>query len=299
MTSPGAAPRIPPLVDAAWLATHAPGGGTGPHVVLADVRWYLTDPDGSAAHTAYAEGHLPGAVYVDLDAWLAGPARPTDGRHPLPHPDVFARGMGSLGIGDDTTVVAYDDAGGVIAARLVWLLRVLGHEAALLDGGFFAPEVRAWAGGVTTDVVPRQPTTFTPRSWPASLLVTIDEVAPGTRDDATVVLDARPAERYRGEGADVDPRVGHVPGAASVPCRDNVDERGHLLPTGTLRARFAAAGVTAAAVAAGDVVSMCGSGVTACHTLLALEQAGLGRARLYPGSWSQYAATTLPAATGA
>lgn len=299
MTPPGTDLRIPPVVDAAWLAAHAPGGGTGPHVVLADVRWYLTDPDGSAAHAAYAEGHLPGAVYVDLDAWLAGPPTATDGRHPLPHPDVFARGMSALGIGDRTTVVAYDDAGGVIAARLVWLLRTLGHDAALLDGGFFAPEVRAWAGGVTTDVVAREPATFTPRPWPADLLVTIDEVAPGTRDDATVVLDARPAERFRGEGADVDPRVGHVPGAVSLPCRENVDERGHLLPVGTLRERFAAAGVTADAVEAGEVVSMCGSGVTACHTLLALEHAGLGRGRLYAGSWSQYAATSLPAATGA
>jgi thiosulfate/3-mercaptopyruvate sulfurtransferase len=262
------------------------------------VRWYLGDA-GDRAAAAYAEEHLPGAVRVDLDAWLAGSPTPADGRHPLPHPAVFARGMGSLGIGDDTIVVAYDDAGGVIAARLVWLLRALGHEAALLDGGLFAPEVRAWAGGVTTDVVPRRPATFTPRPWPAGLLASIDDVDPATRDDVAVVLDARPAERYRGEGADVDPRVGHVPGAVSVPCRENVDERGHLLPADALRERFAAAGVTAAGIEAGEVVSMCGSGVTACHTLLVLEQVGLGRARLYPGSWSQYAATALPAATGA
>jgi thiosulfate/3-mercaptopyruvate sulfurtransferase len=290
------APRIPPLVDAAWLAAHAPGGGLGPHVVLADVRWYLTDRSG---YEAYAEAHLPGAVYVDLDAWLAGAPSPHDGRHPLPDPEVFARGMGSLGIGDDTTVVAYDDAGGVIAARLVWLLRALGREAALLDGGFFAPEVRAWAGGETTEVVERAPEHFTAAPWPTELLATLDDVAPDTREPAAVVVDARPAARFRGEGADVDPRVGHVPGAVSVPCRENVDERGHLLPVEQLRDRFARAGVSAAGIDAGEVVSMCGSGVTACHTLLVLEQVGLGRARLFPGSWSQYSATALPAATGA
>nr|WP_100349932.1 rhodanese-like domain-containing protein [Luteimicrobium subarcticum] len=278
------------------MTAHAPGGAGGPHVVLADVRWYLNGDDG---REKYAEGHLPGAVYVDLDAWLAGASSPEHGRHPLPSPAVFARGMGSLGIGDATTVVAYDDAGGVIAARLVWMLRALGHEAALLDGGYFAPEVRAWAGGVTTDVVERAPATFTPAPWPANLLAALDDVAPDTRSAGTAVVDARPGERFRGEGADVDPRSGHVPGAASVPCRENVSPTGHLASADVLRKRFAAAGVTAAAVEAGDVVAMCGSGVTACHDLLAIEHAGLGRARLFPGSWSRYAATDLPLATGA
>src|SRR5215210_9137855 len=120
---------ILPVVDADWLAGHCD------EVVVADVRWYL---DGSSGRAAYDAGHLPGAVFVDLEAWLAAPASPEAGRHPLPDPDVFARGMGELGIGDGDTVVAYDDQGGVIAARLVWMLRVTGRDAALLDGGIGA-----------------------------------------------------------------------------------------------------------------------------------------------------------------
>src|SRR3954453_23932250 len=120
---------LPPFVDAAWLAEHRDD------VVLADVRWYL---DGRSGAAAFEAGHLPGAVFVDLERSLAGPGGPAAGRHPLPDPEAFAEGMREAGIGDDATVVAYDDAGGVLAARLVWLLRVTGHDAALLDGGLAA-----------------------------------------------------------------------------------------------------------------------------------------------------------------
>ncbi|WP_100500206.1 sulfurtransferase [Geodermatophilus chilensis] len=268
---------LPPVVDVPWLHEHRGD------VVLADVRWYL---DGRSGRAAYDAGHLPGAVFVDLDRRLAAPAEPGAGRHPLPEPEVFAEGMAALGIGDGDTVVAYDDAGGVIAARLVWMLRATGHDAALLDGG-----IAAWDGLLEQDAVEPAPAVFTARPWPAQRLAGTDDVL----DPAAVVLDARDPERYRGDREPVDPRAGHVPGAVNVPCRANLDAYGRFLPVERLRATFAAAGVTADS----DVVAYCGSGVTACHDLLALELAGLPPGRLYPGSWSQYsAAPDRPVAVG-
>jgi thiosulfate/3-mercaptopyruvate sulfurtransferase len=261
---------IPPVVDVAPA-----------DAVLADVRWYLDDRSG---RDAYESGHLPGAVFVDLDAWLADRPSSAAGRHPLPEPTVFARGMAALGISDDTTVVAYDDAGGVIASRLVWMLRATGHNAALLDGG-----LTAYDGPLETSVVTRPPAWFAARPWPVELLADLDDAVGGAH-----VIDARPAERFRGEGDDIDPRSGHIPGAKSLPCRENLDSSGRFLPLDQLRARIEAVGISPG----DDVVSYCGSGVTACHNLLALELAGFGIGRLYPGSWSQYSATDLPAATG-
>jgi thiosulfate/3-mercaptopyruvate sulfurtransferase len=257
---------IQPLVDLDWWRRRAA------RVVLADVRWYL---DGRSGREAYERGHLPGAVFVDLDRWLAGTATPEDGRHPLPDPEVFAEGMAATGIGDRDTVVGYDDDRGVVAARLVWMLRVTGHEAALLDGG-----LTAYEGSLETGWVRRSPAVFTPRPWPPDRLASTDDAA----DRANVVVDARNRDRYSGEHEPVDPRAGHIPGARSLPCRENVDELGRLLPVKELRERFRAAGITDDVSA----VSYCGSGVTACHTLLALEHAGLRPGRLYAGSWSQY-----------
>jgi thiosulfate/3-mercaptopyruvate sulfurtransferase len=257
---------IAPVVDAGWVRERQGD------VVLADVRWYL---DGRSGGDAYDRGHLPGAVWVDLDAWLSAPATPEGGRHPLPDPEVFARGMAQLGIGDDDVVVAYDDAGGVIAARLVWLLRAIEHPAALLDGG-----LAAWDAPLETATAPRPAATFTPRPWPAGRLASGDDAA----DPAHVVLDARQRERYLGAPDPLDPRAGHIPGALSLPCRENLDADGRLLPVEELRRRLTEVGVGPSTA----VVSYCGSGVTACHTLLAMEHAGLGRGRLYPGSWSQW-----------
>jgi thiosulfate/3-mercaptopyruvate sulfurtransferase len=268
-------------VDRAWLDAFE-----GP-VVLADVRWYL---DGRSGHDAYLAGHLPGARFVDLDAWLAGPASPAEGRHPLPDPEVFAEGLRRLGVRgggpDPTPVVAYDDGGGATAARLVWLLRVLDHPAALLDGG-----TTAWDGDLAVGPEPEPARgQFVARPWPRERLVDLGDLgAPGT-----VLLDARNAERYRGEAEPVDPRAGHVPGARNLPYGSILQPDGRLLPADELRRRFESVGVTAGE----DVVSYCGSGVTACHNLLVLEHAGLGRGRLYAGSWSQYSHTTLPAETG-
>jgi thiosulfate/3-mercaptopyruvate sulfurtransferase len=260
----------PPIVDAAWLAAR-------PGAVLADVRY----ADGRPSPEAYAQGHLPEAVFVDLDADLAAPASAAEGRHPLPTPAAFAAAMRRLGIGDDDVVVAYDEDSGAIAARLVWMLRVTGHPAALLDGG-----IAAWSGPLEQGVVTRAPATFTPRPWPADRLVGIDDL------DGVPLLDARPAPRFAGQGETLDPRAGHIPGARSLPCRDNTDGTGRLLPAPELRRRLAEAGV-------GDGwVSSCGSGVTACHTLLLAEHLGLPPGRLYPGSWSQWAATDRPVETG-
>lgn len=270
---------IKPFVDIDWVEAHRD------EVVLADSRWYL---DGRSGRDAYVAGHVPGAVFVDLDAALTAHLDPAvGGRHPLPEPEDFAAAMAGLGIGDGDTVVAYDDAGGVIAGRLVWMLRVTGHEAALLDGGIDAwrGELGSGPGARRTEFgeTDREPAELTAREWPAERLVGIEEVAAiaAASGSASVLLDARQRPRFEGEPDDLDPRAGHIPGARSVPCRENLDAEERLLPVEQLRARFDFDG-------AADVVSYCGSGVTACHNLLAMEQAGLGPGRLYPGSWSQW-----------
>jgi thiosulfate/3-mercaptopyruvate sulfurtransferase len=265
---------IEPFVDIGWV------GGHLDEVVLADCRWYTDDRDG---REAYAGGHIPGAVFVDLDTALTRHEDPAlAGRHPLAEPEDFAAAMGALGIGDDDTVIAYDDAGGVIAARLVWMLRVTGHEAALLDGGLAAwkGEHEAGLGDRSLGVgeTSRAPVAFAARPWPADRIASIEETAAVAADGGTVI-DARPAARFAGAPDDLDPRPGHIPGSRSVPCRENLAPDGRLLPAAELRARFVVEDAT-------EVISSCGSGVTACHNLLAMEQAGLGRGRLFPGSWS-------------
>jgi thiosulfate/3-mercaptopyruvate sulfurtransferase len=260
---------IGPFVDTSWLADHRD------EVVLVDVRFYL---DGRPGRPAFEAGHLPGAVYVELeDALSAHPeAGARQGRHPFPTAERFAAGLAAAGVGDGAAVVAYDDAGGIIAARLVWMLRAIGHQAALLDGG-----LTAWNGPVETGPSPPvAPAEFTPVPWPADRLAEIEEVA-GT---SAVLIDARDNARFHGGPDLVDPRSGHIPGAR------NVETRKHLLPDGrlqdgdALRARFAEAGIEEGT----PVISYCGSGVSACHNLLIMEQAGLGLGRLYPGSWSEW-----------
>ncbi|WP_377266845.1 sulfurtransferase [Peterkaempfera sp. SMS 1(5)a] len=247
-------------------------------VVLADMRWYL---NGRSGRAAYEGGHLPGAVFVDLDRWLTGPATPAGGRNPLPAPEVFAEGMRALGINDSDIVVAYDDQGGVIAARLVWMIRTTGRRAAILDGGL-AAYLTAHPGSLTVEEPVFADGDFSVRPWPAGVLAEADEaVGPGV-----LTVDARNRDRFVGEQDPVDPRPGHVPGAVNVPCRENLDGRGRLLPVETIRENFAAAGVDQSA--ASKVVSYCGSGVTACHNLLTLEYTGLGQGRLFVGGWSAY-----------
>ncbi|MGW0964722.1 sulfurtransferase [Streptomyces sp. NPDC002516] len=277
------------LVDVSPFAQVEELSGLPGNVVLADVRWYL---DGRSGRAAYEGGHLPGAVFVDLDRWLTGPATPEGGRNPLPSPELFSEGMRALGIDDDDIVVAYDDQGGVIAARLVWMLRNTGRRAAVLDGGL-AAYLQAHPGSLTMVEPALAEADFSVRAWPAEALAAADEVA---GPDALAV-DARNRDRFAGEQDPVDPRPGHVPGAVNVPCRENLDGQGRLLPVQRIRDHFAAAGVDQDS--SPKVVSYCGSGVTACHNLLTLEYAGLRPGRLFVGGWSAYSRDeSLPVETG-
>ena len=268
---------LAPFCDAGWLTAHLDD------VVVCDVRWYL---DGRSGRAGYEGGHIPGAIWVDLETDLSAP--PGDaGRHPFPAPQAFAEAMGSLGIGDGDTVAAYDDDGGAIAARLVWMLRAIGHDATLLDGG-----IAAWPGTLSTEPVTRPAASFTAAPWPAERMAGIDEAA-ATSD---VVIDGRAADRYAGASDAYDPRWGHIPGARSLPTREHLGDDGRLQDPDALRRRFAAVGIDEGT----GVVSYCGSGVNACHNLLVMEHAGLGRGRLFPGSWSQWSRDPArPLETGA
>ncbi|MFG3440744.1 sulfurtransferase [Nonomuraea sp. NPDC047897] len=251
-----------------------------------DVRWRLGGPAGA---DLYREGHLPGAVFCDVDADLAAtPGRA--GRHPLPSAEHFQRAMRRLGVHDGRPVVVYDDAGSTTAARAWWTLRYFGHpDVRVLDGG-----LPAWTeAGLPTDKEPVEvaPGDFTAR--PGGMPMLTAEQAAALAGDG-VLLDARAAERYRGEVEPVDPVAGHIPGAVSAPTTGNVGPDGRFLPPDALRARFAELGVRDG-VAAG---AYCGSGVTAAHQVLALELAGLPAA-LYVGSWSHWVADpSRPVATG-
>lgn len=267
------------LVDVAWLTEHA----ADPRVRIVDLRWAL---GGEPQAAKYARAHLPGAVLVDLEKDLAGPG-PGPGRHPLPTLQDFAALLSRLGIDDQTRVVAYDDATGSSAARLWFLLLLHGHRrASVLDGGF-----AAWtqAGLPVTTEVPR-PAQAALRRLVRDESLLVDKAfvaarlsqrnAPGPR---TLLLDARAPERYRGEVEPVDPRAGHIPGAVNAPVADNLRD-GRFRAPEELRARYQALGTQQAAL----VIASCGSGVTACHTLLALQLAGIAGARLYPGSFSDW-----------
>jgi thiosulfate/3-mercaptopyruvate sulfurtransferase len=256
--------------------------------VLLDVRWALGDDRG---HERYLEGHLPGAVFVDLDAELADPPFPEGGRHPLPSLQRLQRAARRWGIRVGDAVVVYDDSGGAAAARAWWLLRWAGlPDVRLLDGGLAA--WRRTGGAVETgEALPEAgDVVLTGGGMPT---LTLDEAA-ALPAAGGLLLDARAAERYRGEVEPVDPRAGHVPGAVSAPTTQNLADDGTLLPAAVLRERFAALGA-----APGRVVGVyCGSGVTAAHEVAALAEAGVDAA-LWPGSWSQWTADPArPAATG-
>jgi thiosulfate/3-mercaptopyruvate sulfurtransferase len=272
-----------PLIGTAELAAAL----AGPHrPVLLDVRWRLGGPPGLEAYRA---GHLPGAHYLDLDRELAGPPGAA-GRHPLPVGEVFAAAMSRAGVHCERDVVVYDDADGTAAARAWWLLRWFGHpRVRLLDGGY-----RAWREAgypVTTRSPATEPTDFVPA--PGGMPV-LDAATAALVARRGLLLDARAAERYRGEIEPIDPAAGHIPGALSAPTTDNLGSDGRFRPVIELSVRFAALGVRPGV----EVATYCGSGVTAAHQVLALELLGL-RAALYPGSWSEWAADpTRPVATG-
>lgn len=272
----------PPFVTAAELQARRPGRPPA----LVDVRFAL---DGSEGRHTYLEGHLPGAVFADVDTDLAAPRSDRGGRHPMPTPERFAATLGRLGIAEHDEVVAYDTAAGVFAARLVWMLRAIGQPASVLSGG-----LAAWDGPLEIGEVRRPPVDRAPVPWPAERLVDADEVAALAADTGAVVLDARVGSRFRGEVEPIDARAGHVPGAVNLPTAALLDGAGRLLGTSALRDAVSRTG----ALAADQVVTYCGSGVTACFDLLALETLGV-HGRLYPGSWSAWAADPArPVATG-
>jgi thiosulfate/3-mercaptopyruvate sulfurtransferase len=257
-------------------------------VVLLDVRYALGDPDG---HAHYLEGHLPGAVYVDLDTELAAPPSPAAGRHPLPDPADLQRSARRWGIGADDLVVAYDDWNGMAAARAWWLLRWAGvADVRILDGG-----LAGWTGAglpvESGEVIPAPgDVELTSGGMP---VLDADAAAVLARDG--ILLDARAGERYRGETEPIDPRPGHIPGARSAPTAGNVDADGLLRPAAELTARFAEVGATGPQ----PVGVYCGSGVTAAHEVAVLAGCGI-EAALYPGSWSQWSSDPgRPVVTGA
>jgi thiosulfate/3-mercaptopyruvate sulfurtransferase len=252
--------------------------------VVCDCRYYLADDH--KGRREYDAAHIPGAVFVDVHTELAG--GPGGGRHPLPTVDEFTRLLGRLGISPATFVVAYDSSGGGTASRLWWMLRSIGHgQVAVLDGGY-----PAWvaAGQSVTDEVP----TRDPVSYPAvegwTGIVDAAAVTEGVALGATLV-DSRAHDRFRGENETVDKVAGHIPGAINIFHKDNLAADGRLRPVDELAARFAGIG--------DSPIVYCGSGVTACHNLLGMSLVGIARARLYPGSWSDWSSDPeRPIATG-
>ena len=273
-----------PVVDTAWLREHL----EDPALRVADVRWSLAGPPGQEL---YAEGHVPGAVFLDAEAELASPGD-GPGRHPVPTADKLARILGERGIGDEHLVVAYDDAGGSIAARLWWLYRHYGRDGrcAVLDGG-----LTAWTDAglpLATEQLAHPPARWTPGE-PRDDVVGTAEVE-AMLGGSTLLLDARAGERYRGETEPIDPRPGHIPGARSAPWSENVGPDGRFLPPTELRRRYEALGAHER-----TPVAYCGSSLTATHDLLALELAGIDGGRLYEGSWSHWSSDPArPAAIG-
>jgi thiosulfate/3-mercaptopyruvate sulfurtransferase len=276
------------LIDPNALARHL----TDASFAIVDCRFLLSDPEWGERE--YAAGHIPGAVYAHLDRDLSGQKTGTNGRHPLPTPAAVRETFSRLGIDRDVQVVAYDQDLGSYASRLWWMLRWLGHEkAAVLDGGFrrWVAEGRPVSAGV--DTRPARRFEGAPREDFTADADAVDRLSrhPGWR-----LVDARAPERFRGDTETIDKIAGHIPGAMNYFYQWNVDEAGVFRTPEELRTRFRAA---LGEVSASHVVCYCGSGVTACHNLLALEHAGLRGARLYPGSWSEWSSdVSRPVASG-
>jgi thiosulfate/3-mercaptopyruvate sulfurtransferase len=278
------------LIDASDLAAlvRAPG------VAVIDCRFDLALPN--AGREAYWSAHIPGARYADLNRDLSGPIQAHTGRHPLPEPRRLAERFEQLGIGDHTQVIAYDAGNGAFAARLWWLARWLGHrQAAVLDGGFAAWTALGYPteSGDREDVAPTE--RFTARiaddAW-----VTSEQVAASLQQPGRLLIDARASERFEGKVEPIDPVAGHVPQAVNLPFNGNLQPDGRFLAPAELRERWLS---LLGGRRVSDVIAMCGSGVTACHNLLALEAAGLPGAKLYAGSWSEWIRDPArPVATG-
>ena len=276
------------LISAADLAARL----ADPSFVVVDVRHDLAQPD-AWGETAYRLGHLPGARFVHVDRDLSAPKSGSNGRHPMPGPEACAALFGRLGIDATKQVVAYDQGSGMYAARLWWMLRSLGHDAAaVLDGGFAVWTREGRPIATETPAFPR--TTFTVRR--VASIVDAPFVAASLAARSFLLVDARGRERFRGDVEPLDPVAGHIPGASNRPYLENLDSDGRFKSAAKLAAEF---GVLLNGRAAADVVHYCGSGVSACHNLLAMAHAGMEGARLYPGSWSEWCADPRrPAARG-
>jgi len=266
------------LIPAAELANHL----DDPAWVIVDCRFSLADTD--RGRRDYQEAHIPGAVYAHLDEDLSGPMiAGQTGRHPLPGIETFAQTLGGWGIGDGVQVVVYDDSTGGIAARLWWMLRWLGHNAAaVLDGGWMQWSRAGLPVESTSKSKPAR--VFEARPRP-DLLVNTAVVKTLSQEQPAVIFDSRTADRYRGENETIDPVAGHIPGAICAPYLENVGPDGLFLPKEALRARFES---LLGQAPVEQAVFYCGSGVTAAHNLLAMTYAGLGDGRLYAGSWSEW-----------
>lgn len=274
---------FPNLVSVAWLADH----GHEPDLVVVDCRFALADP--TLGQRQYDEGHIPGAVYLDLNRDLSSPVQPHGGRHPLPDLAPFSQRLASLGISNATAnptrVVAYDDSRFAFASRLWWLLKYLGHEAvAVLDGGW-----AAWQEGsypVTIDTPTATPGTFIPQPQP-SWIISRDEVRRRQQDSDLVLIDSRSPERYRGEVEPIDPIAGHIPGAVNQFWQAASSDNGQMRSPQELAQQWEAWGNTA------EAIVYCGSGVTACVNLLSQAVAGKPLSQLYVGGWSDWCSYEL------
>jgi thiosulfate/3-mercaptopyruvate sulfurtransferase len=249
--------------------------------LIVDCRFDLAQP--AAGETAYRAGHIPGAVYAHLDRDLSSPITPATGRHPLPDPEHFAATLGRWGVSSTTQIVAYDADNGMYASRLWWLLRWVGHRAvAVLDGGF-----KAWTAErlpTSTEIPARSPSQFTARPN-RELWLDTQQVQERVQQPDWRLLDARAPERFAGKVEPLDTVAGHVPGARNHPFATNLGGDGRFGAPEELRKRYEQ---SQAGVADDHTIVMCGSGVTACHLLLAMEHAGKPGARLYAGSWSEW-----------
>ena len=269
------------LVPPDWLAAQSPSE----NLVIIDCRFSLADPE--LGHQQYLEGHIPGAYYLDLNQDLASPVQSHGGRHPLPHLTTLAATLSQMGVTTETLIVAYDDSRFAFASRLWWLLKYMGHDrTAVLNGGFSAYQTAGLP--ITQEIPPQKKGLFVPTLRPA---LAVDRAGVQRRHPNVPLIDSREGERYRGEREPIDPVAGHIPGAVNYPWQQVTDETGWMRSPQDLQSHWLDIAT------ADELIIYCGSGVTACVNLLALETAGIQTGKLYVGSWSDWCSYPLDSST--